>query len=107
MTEAFKKVGQMTLSGSGTQNTLYTVPGAKEAAVKHIRLVNFSGASVNVKLWHDGTANQNLILPSVALGAGEWAEFDGSLLMETGDTLMAEANAANAIAAVVYGVEFS
>lgn len=107
MTETFKKVGQITLTGAGTKDSLYTVPEETETAIKHIRLVNYSGAGTTVKLWHDGENNNNLILPMVTLGAGEWAEFDGSILMEADEVLKAEAGAGSSITVTVYGVEFS
>ena len=107
MTATFKKLGQMTLTGSGTQDTVYSVPANTEAAVKHIRVVNFSASSTTVKMWHDGIADSNLILPAVTLGAGEWCEFDGVITMDALDTLRAEAGAASSITVTVYGVEMT
>ena len=66
MAEAYKKLGQGTLTGAGTQDTLYTVPAATSAIVKHIRIVNYGATTVNVKLWHDGTTDTYLILPNTA-----------------------------------------
>lgn len=107
MTTTVKKLGQAVLTGSGTQDTLYTVPAATTALIKHIRLVNYSVSDVTVMLWHDGVADSNRILPAATILAGGWAEFDGAITMETGDTLRAEAGAATSITATVYGVEFT
>lgn len=107
MTTTPKKLGQSTLTGSGTQDTLYTVPAATSALIKQIRVVNYSGSDRSVTLWHDGVADSNLILPPVVILAGGWAEFDGNLTMETGDTLRAEGSAATSLTVTVYGVQFT
>ena len=103
MADAFKKLAQVVLGT--TPSTLYTVPGATEAIVKHIRMVNTSGSDTTVKLWHDGSADGNVILPAVTVKAGGWAEFDGALLMEAADTLQGEAGAVTSITVTAYGDE--
>lgn len=105
MADTPKKLAQMTLTGGN--DTLYTVPAATSALIKHIRVVNFSGADKTVKLWHDGTTDANIILPAVNVVAGGWGEFDGAILMETGDTLVALGSAASGITVTVYGVELT
>jgi len=105
MAEAYKKLGQGTLTGAGTQDTLYTVPAATSAIVKHIRIVNYGATTVNVKLWHDGTTDTYLILPNTAIESGGWGEWDGVITMEASDTLSGEASAATSIAYTIYGVE--
>lgn len=106
MAENLKKVAQITLTGPGTQDTLYTVPSGLETAIKHIRIVNILGSGVGVQIWHDGVASSNKILPNVTIGSGEWSEFDGNILMEAFDTLHAEASSSNGATITVYGVEF-
>lgn len=105
MASAYKKLDQEELSGGN--DTLYTVPASTETIVTHIRVVNHSGTDRTVKLWHDGTGDANIILPPATVPAGGWAEFDGTILMETGDTLVALASAASALSATVYGTEVS
>lgn len=105
MAQAYKKLGQGTLTGG--QDTLYTVPAGTETIVKEMTLVNFSGAARTVKMWHDGVANSNYILPAALITAGGWANFDGVITMEAGDTLRAEASAAASITYTVYGLEIS
>lgn len=100
---ARKKLAQV--QPGTTPTTLYTVPASKVAEIVHIRVVNPTGASHTIKLWHDGSADVNLILPTVTIDAGGWGEFDGRILMETGDTLVAQADAASAVTATVYGFE--
>jgi len=105
MAQAYRKLGQGTLTGLGTQDTLYTVPAGTETIVKEITLVNFSGSTRTVKMWHDGVANSNYILPAASITAGGWANFDGVITMDPGDTLRAEASAAASITYTVYGLE--
>lgn len=106
MAENFKKVSQTILTGPGTTDTLYTVPSGLETTIKHIRAVNILGSGVGLSMWHDGITNTNIILPNVVLSSGEWAEFDGNILMEAYDTLHARCSANNGITITVYGVEF-
>jgi hypothetical protein len=105
MAETYKKLAQDRVGSS--VETVYTVPGGTSAIVKHIRLVNPTAGAATVALWHDGTADVNIILPPVSLGAGEWAEFDGSILMEAADTLHADSDTADAVTITVYGLEIT
>lgn len=105
MASAYKKLDQEELSGGN--DTLYTVPASTETIVSHIRIVNTSGTDRTVKLWHDGTADANVILPPATVLAGGWAEFDGTILMEAADTLVALGEAASALTVTVYGTEIS
>lgn len=105
MAETWKKLYQGQVGSSAT--TLYTVPGATEAIIKHIRAVNTSGTARTIRLWHDGSADANAILPPVELGPGEWGEFDGSILAEAADTISGQAGAATAITVTIYGLEIT
>lgn len=107
MSDAYKKLAQAQLAASPGTTTLYTVPGSTEAIVSHIRVVNVSGGAVTVKLWHDGTADVNVVLPEVTLEAGEWGEFDGTITMEAADTLVGQSDTATAVTVTVYGDEVS
>jgi len=75
--------------------------------VKHITLVNYSVSNRTVKLWHDGNADTNYIMPEVTIQAGGWAEFDGVICMEAADTLKADASAATSITYTIHGLEKS
>jgi hypothetical protein len=106
MTDTFKKLYQGQPGTSAT--TLYTVPGSTTAIVKHISIVNTaSGSTHTIRLWHDGTANSNLILPVVTMASGGFATFDGTILMEASDTLSAQADAGTVLTVTVYGDEVS
>ena len=105
MPESYKKIAQ-TQPGTSA-GTAYTVPAATQTIVKHIRAVNVSANPTTIKLWHDGNADTNVILPAINLGPGEFLEWEGSLFMETADTLQAIAGAATSITLVAYGIELS
>lgn len=103
MADAFKKLYQGQPGTSAT--TLYTVPASTAVIIKHIRVTNPTASDRTVKLWHDGTADANVILPAATVLAGGWAEFDGTILMEAADTLSGQASAATALTVTVYGDE--
>lgn len=105
MTDTYKKLGQAELAQAAGTTTLYTVPGATEAIVKHITVVNSTGGAVTVKLWHDGSADVNLILPETTLDANGHGQWDGTMTMEAGDTLVGQSDTASAVTVTVYGDE--
>jgi hypothetical protein len=107
MADAFKKLAQTQVAGSPSTSTLYTVPASTETVVRHIRIVNTAVNDRTIKLWHDGTADSNVILPPATVKAGGWTEFDGTITMETGDTLVAQASAGASLTITVYGLEVS
>lgn len=77
---------------SGT-STVFTGTAAHTYTIKHIRIVNPTGASVTVKLGIGGVADANLILPATPIDAGGFAEFDGLIVMAGTETLQANASA--------------
>lgn len=56
-----------------TATLLYTTPATGPTFVKTIIITNPTGSSQTFKFWHKGTTDANIILPTVALGIGEWA----------------------------------
>lgn len=105
MAETFKKLYQ---GQPGTSvATVYTAPASTQVIVKHMRAVNTSGSTTTIALYQDGSAAANQILPPLTLGAGEWAEFDGAILIDAAGTLQAIAGAATAITLTVYGLEIA
>ena len=108
MPEAYKKLAQLQLGTDiVTDPAVYTVPAATQTIAKHMRAVNTGAAASTFTIYHDGSASSNCILPPVELAVGEWAEFDGTLLMETADTLKAAASVATTITFSLYGLELS
>jgi hypothetical protein len=105
MEHSFRKLYQGQPGTSAT--TLYTVPGSTAVIIKAIRITNPTGTDRTIKLWHDGTADSNVILPAATVLAGGWAEFDGTILMEASDILSGQASAASALTVTVYGDELT
>lgn len=103
MTDQYKKLDQRQVPNAAT--TLLTATAGMQYIITHIRVVNTTGAVATVKLWHDGVADVNVILPAVDLLAGGWGEFDGNILLEPGDTLSAISDTNLAVTCTVYGLE--
>src|SRR3954462_8862229 len=86
---------------------LYTVPGSTSAIVKHMRIVNPTSAYVSIDLYESGTADADRISPTVNIGPGEWAEWDGTITLAAASTIQAKASAATSLTVTIYGVEIS
>jgi hypothetical protein len=88
---------------AATATTVYTVPSGQQANVEHIILANPTVNDRIVTLWHDGSADGNVILPPVPILAGGFAIWSGDLSMEPDDTLVADCDAATAVTLTAYG----
>lgn len=88
----------------GTTTTPIYAPGTSiSAIIKNITITNPTGAAHTVQL----SQNSNVILPTVSIGAGEWAMFDGTLTITNPDSITGICDTANALIVSVYGVEKS
>jgi hypothetical protein len=96
-----KKLVQV--QAANTATTIFTATSKTE--IRHIRVTNPTGTDRTIKLWHDGVTDATNILPAVTVKAGGWAEFDGIMFLEVGDTLSAQASAATALTITIYGEE--
>lgn len=104
-TEVFKKLALGLIPS--TSAAVYTVPALTQAIIKHIIISNNTASSVTVTLWTGAEADDNIFLAPTALGAGERAEFDGSLVLEAGEVLRHKASTNNVINIRVDGLELS
>ena len=77
MAETYKKLVQELVDNSN--DTLLTVAANTTVIIRSMRAVNTTGTAATLKLFHDGTAAVNLILPFVTIAANGWAEFDGTI----------------------------
>ena len=107
MAETYKNLGQSQIPNAPT--VIYTVPALTQAIAK---FMNVSSPETNlgaatVKIWKQGAVDANLILPAISLGIGEFAEWDGTMTMEAGDTLQAESDTNNALTITIDGVEIT
>lgn len=105
MANAYKKLAQVELAADPATTTIYTVPGSTEAIVKHMTAVNSTAGQVSFKLWRDGSADVNLKTAPLFLKVGAFAEWEGTMFMEAGDTLVGQASDASAVSLTVEGDE--
>jgi hypothetical protein len=105
MAESFKKLAQLELLTSNAV-AIYTVPVDTEAVIKHIKVFNTSGVSIAFELWQGGTADVNKI-GGIELGPGEFSEFNGNVLAETGEVFHASATVTPGLTLTMYGLEIS
>ena len=82
-----KSVG-VSLTGTGSPQTIFTVPNGYKAIVTMFFLSNVGGSTTTVGAsWHDGTTVP--FLGSKSLGAGDYVQFGGGeglyMAMEEGD----------------------
>ena len=103
MPETYKVLARGQVTGATT--AVYNPAAATQAIVKQISFAASGGASsfaVTV-----GAATPRAFIPATPLAAGEWAEWEGSLALTTGDALNLTVPAAMAIDYVVSGVEIT
>lgn len=94
--------GQLPLA---TPGVLYMCPIGYVAVIRHIKLANSTASGREVSLYQGGTTSEFLILPDVAIVAGGWGEFDGTMMVTEGECLYGYSDAAAAITYSIYGME--
>ncbi len=103
MTDTYKVLSQ---SEVGTASAaLYTVPASTEAIIKHIDVVCTLGDTL--QLWVGGAADANVILPKVTFATDEFAQWDGTLVLEAAQTINGDATTAGRMTVTIYGDEVS
>ena len=105
MAETYKKLVQELVDNSN--DTLLTVASNTTVIIRSMSAVNTTGTAATLKLFHDGTAAVNMILPFVTIEGNGWAEFDGTIIMEAGDTLIGISGTDEVINLTVYGLELT
>lgn len=105
MTDAYKKLAQVELAADPATTTIYTVPASTQTIIKHMTVVNSTAGQVTFTLWRDGTADVNLVTATVYLKAGAFGEWDGTIFMEAGDTLVGQSDTGSAVTITVEGDE--
>ena len=110
MAETYKHLHQGLVATTSGGAVTYTATGVT-TLIKTMRVVNIHSAAVELTLWHmpptGTTANANLIFPATDIAAGGSAEFDGIIIMDTGDRLFALAETANMLYLNIYGLELT
>lgn len=106
MAEAYKILAQGEVGTAS--GALYTVPGATEAIIKHIRFVNQTGAAITITIWIDGTTDPFLWLPpTTSIPANGSLEFEGSLALAAASVINGDTATANTITFIISGVEIT
>ena len=101
------------MTAANTATTMYTTPANTSTIVKHMRFTSVDASNTcHIKLYHldsgetAGDAGTQ-ILAETTIGANGWAEFEGTIIMEAADFLQINAQNANDINYVVYGMELT
>lgn len=93
---------------AAAKGTLYTVPGATQAILRSITLVNTDASARACNLYVNRTGASRRIIPKdVSLGAGERYELLTVITLEAGDLIEGDASAATVVDYVLSGVEVS
>jgi hypothetical protein len=91
---------------AGAKGTLYTVPGATQAIIKTITLVNTSASAVTTNLYAKPGATSRRIIPKdLSIPAGGTYIHDVVLTLETGDLIEGDASTAAVIDYSISGAE--
>lgn len=103
--ESFKLLYQGALDNSAEQ--IYQVASGQQVIIRHIQAVNGDEFNRTMTIWINGTDTANLFLPPSRLLAGGYASFNGTLALEAGNSIWAEADEAGSVAVSIYGMVIS
>lgn len=81
--------------------TIYTA--VWPTTIRNIKAVNTTVSAATLALFHNGATAAYEILPPTSILAGGWAEWDGEIYLEKGDTLRIDQGTAAAITLTIYG----
>ena len=108
MAETFKHLaqGQLVHTGVAADQELYEAPAGTTTIIGHIRLSNLHASLARTaKLWQNGVADTNIVLPALSIESGGWAEFTGSIILDAGNILYGVANGGTSVTYNIYGLE--
>lgn len=104
MADAYKTLYRGQLASSVA--TIYTVPGATAAIIKHISVVNNDSTDRTFALYRNGTAAANLFTPpAVTVPAGGSWEWDGTMSLEAAGTIAGVGSVASQLTCIIDGDE--
>jgi hypothetical protein len=103
--DSYKKLSQTQLPAAAAAQ--YTVPGATQAIIRSIVLVNTTGAPVTVSLFTDGNANANKILDAYSIPANTRVELNSVVTLAAAGAIWGVASAATSVTMTVFGLEIS
>lgn len=85
----------------------YTVPGATNAIIRSIVLVNTTGSSVTVSLFTDGSAAANKILDTYTIPANTRVSLNDVITLAAAGAIWGVCSAATAVTMSIFGLEIS
>lgn len=92
-----------------TVGTLYTAPNgaaSDRAMIKEMMLHNNGGSSETIQLYVTGTTDADKIL-DVTLSAGESGQFNGTIVLNNGETFSGVTTTASTVTLTVFGMEMT
>lgn len=113
MADTYSKLAQDDLTVVSSAVTLYTAGPTETTIIKHIRAVNQStNTDTAIRMWHGGTTDDELILPTADIAGGGWAEFEGTIILNPNESLHASKMTSSTsttadITITVYGLEMT
>lgn len=104
MALSIKTLGNGQLAAA--KGTLYTVPGATQAIVRSIVLVNTDASARTVNLYVNATGTSRRIIPKdMSMAAGASFVVDEIITLEAADLLEGDASAATVVDYLISGIE--
>ena len=118
MAETYKRLGQgqVALAVNSTNGRLYVCPSNTTAIIRQMNFSNVDASAIHaLTLYHidnAGTAGvTNVIMNAANIAAGGWADFNGTIILESQDELRGlctlTSPAATDITYVIYGLELT
>jgi hypothetical protein len=105
MAETYKALGSAKFTPADTQ--IYLVPAATQAIVKFVVITcTADGQACSLRTFSPALG----VLPFISalvLNNGEWAEWDGSLTLAAGSTVLGKTTTDQQVSATLYGLEIS
>lgn len=105
MADNYKKLSQTQLPTAAAAQ--YTVPGATQAIIRSIVLVNTSGATRTVSLFTDGSGNANKILDAYTIPANTRVELNSVVCLAAAGAVWGVADVATSVTMTIFGLEIS
>jgi hypothetical protein len=91
-----------------TQTTVYTAPGSKSIIITSVTVHNTDTAARTLQIWivpSGGAAGATNKLLQAVIGTNQTFVYDKSIVLETGDFLVAQCGATNLVAMHLFGTE--
>ena len=105
MTDTFKALGTAVLNAADTQ--IYLAPAATQVIVRMAIITSIADAQ-HVSMTAFSTVLGTVpFIGGLDLNNGEWAEWDGSLTLLAGGTILGKATVAGKITVALFGMEIS